>query len=102
MRKIKKCIGLLLVAFMVANLCAVGSDEVRAEENVEEFNEKQEETRYATGSLPALQKPEILYYFTSTSSILKFSSFPAISWLASNVIVVLSLAVTFTGNGCPN
>lgn len=44
MRKIKKCIGLLLVAFMVANLCAVGSDEVRAEENVEEFNEKQEET----------------------------------------------------------
>ena len=44
MRKIKKCIGLLLVAFMVANLCVVGSDEVRAEENVEEFNEKQEET----------------------------------------------------------
>lgn len=41
-------------------------------------------------------------YFTSTSSIRKFSSFPAISWFASNVMVVSSLAVTLTGKGCPN
>ena len=41
------------------------------------------------------------FYFTSTSSISKFSSFPAISWLASNVILVSSFAVTFTGNGWP-
>lgn len=40
-------------------------------------------------------------YFTSTSSILKFSSFPAISWFASKVIVVSSFAATLTGNGWP-
>ena len=43
----------------------------------------------------------ISLYFTSTNSILKFSSFPAISWLASKVMFFSSLAVTFTGNGCP-
>ena len=52
-----------------------------------------------------LLRPDTLFYaffyFTSTSSISKFSSFPAISWLASNVILVSSFAVTFTGNGWP-
>lgn len=38
---------------------------------------------------------------TSTSSIRKFNSFPAISWFASKVIVVSPFAATFTGNGCP-
>jgi len=35
--------------------------------------------------------------FTDTTSIWKFSSFPASSWLASKVIVVSSFAVTVTG-----
>ena len=35
----------------------------------------------------------------STSSMWKFSSLPAISWLASKVMEVSSLAVTFTGTG---
>ena len=38
---------------------------------------------------------------TSTSSMRKFSSLPAISWLASKVMVVSSLAATFTGMGRP-
>ena len=48
-------------------------------------------------------------YFTSTNSILKFNSFPAISWLASNVIFFSSLADTaifyltdFPGCHCPS
>ena len=48
--------------------------------------------------------PLFLYsfrYFTSTSSILKFSSFPAISWLASKVMVVSVLSVTVTGKCWP-
>lgn len=40
-------------------------------------------------------------YSTETSSILKFSSFPAISWLASKVMVVSVFAVTFTGKRWP-
>ena len=40
-------------------------------------------------------------YFTSTNSMWKFNSLPAISWLASKVILVSSLAVTKTGTGRP-
>ena len=49
-------------------------------------------------------RPLFLYsfrYFTSPSSILKFSSFPAISWLASKVMVLSVLAVTVTGKCWP-
>ena len=38
---------------------------------------------------------------TSTSSMRKFSSLPAISWLASKVMVLSSLAAIFTGKGRP-
>lgn len=41
------------------------------------------------------------YHCTSTSSMRKLSSLPAISWLASRVMVASSLAVTVTGKGWP-
>ena len=45
MKKMKKYIGLLLAAFMIANLCAAVPGQVKAEENVNEFNQKKKKLR---------------------------------------------------------
>ena len=63
------------------------------------FESKREDPQHRSSLLimPDIRKS----YFTSISSMVKFSSFPAISWFASNVIVVSVLSVTLTGNGWP-
>ncbi len=53
----KKYIGLLLAAFMAANLCAAGPGKVKAEENVNELNQKQEETADSMDAKPQ-EEPE--------------------------------------------
>lgn len=53
----------------------------------------------APGLFRAVKK--LYCYLTSTSSMRKFNSFPAISWFASKVIVFSSFAATATGTGRP-
>ena len=57
MKKMKKYIGLLLAAFMIANLCAAVPGQVKAEENVNEFNQKEEETADNVDAKPQ-EEPE--------------------------------------------
>lgn len=57
MKKMKKYIGLLLAAFMIANLCAARPGKVKAEENVNELNQKQEETADSMDAKPQ-EEPE--------------------------------------------
>ena len=72
------------------------------------YQNSEQEKRDSNGSsappstpAPPKSAGEFCNYSSSTSSILKFSSLPAISWLASKVMVVSVFSATSTGTGCP-